>query len=71
MNEKIPKNVLKELEFKVDKKPIRIAGKIIAEAHQVSIRLPKEIKAELDLSQGSHPCEIELIDNKTLKVHIK
>jgi hypothetical protein len=70
MASKIPKEIIEELKLK-DQGELSEAGKIIVEKHQVSIRLPKTIKAELDLKEGSYKCEIKLQGKKTIIVDIK
>lgn len=70
MADRIPKEVIEELKLK-DHGELSESGRIIVESHQVSIKLPKTIKAELDLKKGSYECEIKLQGKKTIIVEIK
>ena len=62
---------MEDLRLKKPKKEVSESSKIIVEKHQVSIKVPRTIKAELNLKKGSHDCEIILKDKKTIIIKLK
>ena len=69
MKEGIPKEVIEELKLK-PKKETKEIGRIIVEKHQVSIKVPAKIRAELNLKEGSVKCEVILKNKKTLIIKV-
>jgi hypothetical protein len=65
----IPKEVIEELKLKIDKTP-SFDSKIIVERHQASVKIPKELRIEMNLPLGSSECKIELKDEKTFLVEV-